>query len=783
MVNFDSATREFFTPLKEIFQSHDLRRTLPTLAVVACLYNILGLVLPMVILQIMDRVVVNQSMETLILFVIGVTLSLILEETLRAANGTITHWLGARNEHNLSRFLLDKYLRVPLGRLQQEEQGHHIERILATAKVAEFYSGQALLVLLDIPFVLLFLIMIYNIGGWVALVPVLLLVLFAFLIARIGVWLHHELETGHKGADRRRNFLVEVLSGIYTIKTMAMETQMERRHERLQSGNAETGQALAYGSAMASAIGLSMSQMMVVSVIFAGALGVLWGQMTTGGLAACMLLSVRTLQPLRRGISLWTRYQGFLTARKSIQEVLSMPLINGHEKPGLPPVAQDLELKQIVLNRPDGSRVFDGLSLHIRAGECIVIQGQSGSGKSCLLNLINGNFQVDAGEILADGRALEEFSSDSIQRQIGLLPQSGSLVTGTLLENMTMFDERLNHTALEIAKSLRLDRMVANLKLGYETPIGEGNTEVIQEGLRQMVALVRELVNQPSVILFDEANSPLDLQSDKLLLEYIARQKGKVTLILMTHRPSWQKIADSTYTLQNGRLVTGLSDDKFAEPLENLAATGFERPLNKDGLAEIIALHFERSSDFSVCLPALLEAIAWQGNARELMAAMPHVQANLDISGLCITLSNLGFSAHSFATDLNRLDRRLLPCLFVAPDIPAMVITERLPDGCFRCFDPDTQTEIAFDPEGTSGQVYLFKPTEKAKDRTLREKSFFNTLLKEFKKLILLAFVLTVLNTLFALVPPLFIRAVYDRVLPTGDVDMQISLLLGVLIV
>ena len=781
----DSKTtiKQLLTPILDVFESKDLRRALPVLVLVACLYNILGLALPMVILQIMDRVVINQSMETLTLLVIGVVFSLIFEEVLRLANGTVTSWLGARFEHRQSVSLMDKFLRVPLGYLQQEEFGQHVERITAAAKVAEFYSGQALLVMLDIPFVLLFLVMIYSIGGWVVAVPILLLIIFMYLIARLGVWLHQQVENGHIAAERRRNFLVEVLSGIYSVKTMVMEAQMERRHERLQAGNAEVSQAMAYGSAMVSALGLFMSNLMIVSVIFAGAVNVLWGHMTPGGLAACMLLSIRTLQPLRRGIGIWTRYQAFLTARQSIQEVNQMPQIDDHDKPELPRVTQGIELRRVTLNRKDQTPLFNELSLTIAAGECVVIQGESGCGKSSLMALMNGFYLPDAGKILIDGQDLHDFSSDSVQRQISLLPQSGALITGTILENMTMFDDRLNQTALSIAASLGFERLVANMKLGYETPVGEGNTEVVPAGTRQIIALVRELVNKPSVILFDEANSYLDMQSDKRLLDYLRQQKGQTTLVLITHRPSWQKIADRTFTLSNGQLIAGTASDLSRQKEVKEVVADFQRPENHEGMAGIINQHFEQASDFSLCLPALLAAVGWHGNIRELMVSMPHVRKSLDISGLCNTLANLGWLANSFETNLQTLDYRLLPCLFVASDKPAKVVLEQLNDGRLRCFDADAGGEVVLTADQQAGQVYVFKAAEVENTPVRHQISFFNKLLGNFKKLIVLAFVLTVLNTAFALAPPLFIRAVYDKVLPTGDMQMQMFLLIGILLV
>lgn len=794
-------------PFLEIMRSADLQRAIPVLVLVAFLYNTLGLVLPMTILQIMDRVVINQSMETLTLLVVGVVFSIITEEILRQLNGTVTSWLGARFEHHESVKMFEKFLRVPLRYLQREESAIHVERIAAAARVAEFYSGQVLLVLLDIPFTLIFLVMIYIIGGWVVSVPVVLLVIFACLIAKFAPWLHQRAENGRMATERRNNFLVEVLSGIYSVKTMAMEHQMERRHERLQAGNAEASQAMVYANAMVGAMGILVSQLMIVSVIFAGALGVLWGQMTPGGLAACMLLSVRTLQPLRRGLTTWAKYQSFLMAKRSLQEVAGMPEIEDQGKPSLPKIRRDIELRQVNLARKDRTPLFKNLSLKITVGECVVIQGACGSGKTCLMELLSGIYQPDTGEILVDGQPLNSFTADSIHREIGFMPQSGSLITGTILENMTMFDSKLNESAMKIAAGLGLGRAVANMKLGYETPIGEGNTEVVTVGMRQMIALVRELVNKPNVILFDEANGYLDMDGDRLLLEYMKAQKRQCTMILITHRPSWKKIADRVFTISDGRLIEGDMADFAVPKSENTVAVDYERPAHVDELTAIIHQHFQGASDFSQCLAPLLGAIGWAGNTRELMMSMPHVRfwqkkvttgagdgkevmvtvpsadSNLDISGLCNTLSNLGWRANSFSGDLKTLDYRLLPCLFVAPDSPAKVVLERLPDGRLRCFDGGSACETALEPDQEQGKIYIFKTDDLEATAVKNEVKFFNKLLGGFKRLIVLAFVLTVFNTLFALAPPLFTKSIYERVLPAGDLQIQVYLLVGILII
>lgn len=776
------SVKDALSPIIDVFNASDLRKAGPVLATAALLHNILGLVLPMAILQIMDRVVLNQSLETLALLAIGVVVGLIIEELLVEVNGMVTSWLGARFEHIAGVEALDRLMRVDLKRLQQEEPGIHIERVAATAKVAEFYSGRALLVLLDLPFVFVFLLMIYVIGGWVVAVPVLLLLAFMVVIFRFGNWLKQLVERSHIAGDRHVNYLVEVFTGIHSVKTMALEAQMERRHERLRDNNAGITESMANTSALALALGTAFSQVMTVCIVFASAVGVLSGQMTPGGVAACMMLSVRSLQPLRRGLTVWMRYQSFVEARQSLREVHEMPFCGDSGKPELPQVVDGIELKSVRLGRGNGELILDGIDIEIQAGECVLIQGGSGSGKSSLLSVMAGMVAPDGGEVLIDGRGIAEFSADSVQREIGLLPQKGGLITGTILENMTMFDKRLNKAALDIAGQLGLDEVIATMKLGYETPLSEGNAEVLSSGLRQIIAIVRILVHRPSVILFDEANLSLDMAGDRFLRDYIVRLKGVCTIVLITPRPSWFELADRVIHIDRGRIVDKAVAGKRSATVVNIQQAGYsERPPHIVDYAALIRRQFVEDSDLSNCLLPLLRAVGWEENERALTEAMPHAERSLDLSGLCSTMEHLGWSARSCTDSLAAIDRRLMPCLLVPKNGPAKVVLERLCDGRIRCFDGGGDCEQVVDADNLKHEVYMFAKRDlHAEASTRHESRFFESLLLRFRKHSALALLFTIANTVFALAPPMFVKSIYDRVLPTGDIVMAFCLLIGV---
>ena len=232
--NSDDIGHSFINSLKKILSSADLKKLLPVIILTSLASNVLALALPLSILQIFDRVLKNQSLETLSFIVFGVILILILEELLRSVNGTVTNWLGARFKHKTSIKALEKFFLVPMKLYSKEEPGAYAEKIQSISRVADVYSGQTLLVLLDLPFVVLFLSVIYLIAGNLVFVPLSLLVLFSIIVIFFGRWMYDQVLQKDINDERRISFLTEVLAGVLSVKTMSVESIMLRRYERLK---------------------------------------------------------------------------------------------------------------------------------------------------------------------------------------------------------------------------------------------------------------------------------------------------------------------------------------------------------------------------------------------------------------------------------------------------------------------------------------------------------------------------------------------------------------------
>ena len=526
------------------------------LAVASLFLNILGLAMPMSLLQVYDRILPNKSTGTMILLLLSVLGALALESLLNFGRSWVTGWVGARFEHKASCEALRRLTMTSIDNFETEGAGVHLERMNSLATVREFYAGQALLTILDLPFALLYLGLVALMGGYLVLVPVFLLGAFGFAAMKVGHSLRGAIQKRISADDRRFNFIIEVLGGIHSVKAMSMEAQMVRRYERLQESCAESYHGVALKSANALGVSSFFSQMTTITVAAFGSLVVMDGNMTTGGLAACSLLAGRAMAPLQKALGVWTRFQTFLLARERLEEIFKLPAEAAGNLPKMESIRGRLELEGVSFRFGDKAPdIISDASISIQEGECIAILGGNGSGKTTLLTLMQGAIRPKTGRVLIDGLDVTQYDPQSVRDKIAYLPQMGVLFQGTILQNITMFRPELDDVAVETAALLGLDEVVATMPMGFDSSVGDGAYDSLPRGIKQRIAIARALVNNPRIVLFDEANTAVDGAGDNFLRVWLERAKGKRTLVLVTHRPSLVKLADRVFDLDRGRLT------------------------------------------------------------------------------------------------------------------------------------------------------------------------------------------------------------------------------------
>ena len=518
--------------------------------------NILALALPTVILQVYDRIIPNQATGTFIFLILGMLGVVILDTALRIFRSTILSWSGAQFDHRESLKAMNHILSTDNAPFESKPAGYYLDKVHALEQIQEFYSGQSVLLIMDLPFVLLFLGLIWVIAGPLIVIPLTLLFLFFIIAVITGRKLRQALETRSVMEDRRQNFIIETLKGVHTIKSMAMEALMLRRYERLQHQSAESVYDLSRINSIVQGIGATFSQLAVVSFVGIGSLYVIDGDLTVGALAAGTMLSSRVLQPGLKAMGFWSQFQTLRLALDRIRDLYEQPEEQGGDIRKETGLEGKVEIRNIKFKHPgQQDYLIDDLSLVAYPGETIGITGNNGIGKTTLIGLLSGFLKPNEGQIFLDDHDMGDYDIEYLRAQIGIMPQKGILFEGTILENMTLYREgEALEQALELSKILGLEEIVARLPDGLDTQVGGAAVDTLSEGVRQKIIMVRSLVGHPKIILFDDANANFDIKNDGRLLNVIRQMKGSRTMIIVTHRPSFMRICDRQYQLKDGHL-------------------------------------------------------------------------------------------------------------------------------------------------------------------------------------------------------------------------------------
>ena len=529
------------------------------IAVASLFINVLALAMPLALMRIFDHVIAERDAATMFWLAVGVASALGLETLLRAGRAYVGGWMGARFEHLTGCGAVERLLGAAVTDFEKRGAGAYLERLNALKPLRELYGPRAIGTVADLPFALLFLGVIAYLAGTLVLAPIALIAVFCLAGLAVGR-LRSALAEGMLANDRRIGFIIEVLSAVQTVKGLGMEEQMLRRYERLQETSADADYRLALYRGRSLGLGAVLSQLALVGVAGIGALHVIDGSLSVGGLAAAIMLTGRAVQPVADMAGLWPRFREAGIARTRLQQILEIPVARSTGSMELPTIKGAIEFNGVGFNYGKGKDgedlppIFHNVDLHIEPGQTVGIVGRSASGKTTLLYLMMGVLTPTAGVARIDGYDLRECDPAQVRRQIAYLPQEARVFNGTVLENITMFRPDRAEAARSMAGLLGLDDVFNQLPKSYETRIGEGAEDKLPRGTRQRLAIARALVDHPRILLFDEANAFIDGPADARLMEVLMRLRGRVTLVMVTQRPSMLRMSDRIFEIRGAGL-------------------------------------------------------------------------------------------------------------------------------------------------------------------------------------------------------------------------------------
>ena len=553
----------------KLFESSSAWQRLDVLSASVCI-NLLALAMPIIVLQVYDRILPNQSYDTLSVFVIVLIGVAILDGLLSFSRTYILSRAGAKYEYKLNIAAMKAVMDSNLAAFDSDSHGVHLERFQGIEAVRDFYYGSAMLLVVEIPFVFLFLGLIWQFSGYMVLIPVSIITVFFIISYIAGSILRTAIKMKSDHYERRQNFLIECLQGMHTIKALAMESQMLRRYERLQTSSASSVFELSRINCVVHGLATTFSQAVMVSFVSIGSIFVVNNELSIGALAAGTMLAGRVLQPALRALSFWTYRQSVDEKQCKLEKTLSLRTEEFEEETKDIKLKGKIELRNIKFRYNDNvPTLLKDINLVIPEGESISIRGANGSGKSTLLNLIMGFITPTEGQVLLDDVDIHKLDRSSVRSQIGLIPQQGVLFNGTLLENMTLYREgEPVSDSIRLARKLGLDNTILRLKNGLDTMANNDLSQAIPHGFAQRLVTVRALVGDLSIVLFDDANLGFDDRNDQYLHDLLVELRKDHTLIVVSHRPSLQRICNHHYEIKDGRLVVTSSAFQMKRQIE-----------------------------------------------------------------------------------------------------------------------------------------------------------------------------------------------------------------------
>lgn len=543
----------------DIRQLPAARTSTASLAICTLAINFLSLGLPLLTLQVYDRILPNPGSGTLPVLITGLMIIVVLETVLRLSRTYLINNTGASFEYRAMNKAIDRVLNADMANLGKVGIGENLNRLSSVSRLKDFYNGSSLVVVIDVLFVSLFLGLIAYIGTWLALIPLAILGMFVATSFFYGLKLRVALQNRDNRDDDRYNFMIGALEGVHSLKAMSLENHFMRRYESYERRSTLSNYDVSMAASSSFNMASVFSHMMIAATITGGALMVLAGNLTAGGLIACILLSGRIMQPVQRGLGLWARYQDYCVAKDKASLLIGMPQMrwkNTVQRKTLEDQLAYLSLRDVGYYIQAQNRwLFNKVNLQMRPGICVHITGGHGVGRSVLLNMIAGNYRPSDGDILIDGQSVQDYGRDELARNVGLVTADSEIFRGTIIDNLTRFGLTDFEGMKDILVSLGIERDVSKLTHGYDTFLHGTEPDAITPGLKQRIAIARVLAFRPRVILFDDADRNLDRNGYKNIISTLGNLRQEACIILVTDDEYISRLAHFHYELTSGGLV------------------------------------------------------------------------------------------------------------------------------------------------------------------------------------------------------------------------------------
>ncbi|MCF8466659.1 MAG: type I secretion system permease/ATPase [Sneathiella sp.] len=543
--------------------------------IAAFLINSFALASPLFIMNVYDRVVPNRAIETLWVLAIGVVTVIGFDLLLKTLRAYFVDNAGKRADVLLSSRIFEQVLNLQI-KARPASAGAFANHLREFETLRDFFTSVTVTALVDLPFLGIFLFIIYLIGGPLVIVPAVAIP----VVLLIGLFLQWPMRRAvaktTEEASQKHGVIIETISALDTVKSMGIEGHMQKEWERFVGQTARTSVAARFFAGLGINLSAAAMQLVTVGVVVYGV--ILMGEpnstITVGALIASTILTGRTMAPLGQIAALLTRMNQAMVALKGLNHIMSLPVERGAKKRQLsrPNIQGEIEFKDVTFKYP-GSDLpsLSNVSFKINAGEKVGIIGPVGSGKTTISRLLINLYEPDEGAVLIDGTDIRQIDPSDIRRSIGSVMQEITLFQATVRQNITMGHPQADdEMILKAAQLAGVHDFISRHPHGYDLHVGEKGA-TMSGGQRQSIGLARALLPNPPILMFDEPTSAMDLNSERRLIARLREYIENKTVLLVTHRTSLFSLVDRIIVLGNGKVAAdGPRDEilKLGQPAQ-----------------------------------------------------------------------------------------------------------------------------------------------------------------------------------------------------------------------
>ena len=568
-INLDNPNQWFIGAMKR--NKHIYKRVL----IAAIVINLFVIAVPLFTMNVYDRVLPNNALDTLWVLAIGVFLVLGFDFLLKLIR---SHYIGLANKRAdiiMSNKIFDQLLNIKLDQ-KPPSTGMFLSRLQSFESVREFFTTATIAAIVDLPFVFIFITIIFFIAGpigWIGIATIIVTFAFSFYMQRP---IKEITEKSAKEDQIKLTALNESVAGLEIIKSVRGQNRMKTQFETALNQTAYYNEKSQHLSQSVTYFTAFISQLSSICIVILGVYLASTGDITMGAIIAGMMLNGRVIQPISQLTSMIIRYDRTMLSLNNIDEIMAMEVEKSGDKNYLsrPELNGDIVFKDVTFAyNEQNHNALEKVSLSIKKGEKVAILGKIGSGKTTLAKLIMNLYSPTKGSVLVDGSDVRQIDPVDLRRSVGYVPQEPFLFLGTIKDNITIGQNfASDEDIIEASRIAGLDKFLGKHEAGFDLMVGERG-DGLSGGERQSVTLARAIITKPNFLLFDEPTNSMDTQTEHAFIKNMQRVTADKTVIIATHKMSILKLVERVIVLHDGKII---ADGPKEEVLESLRRGGIK---------------------------------------------------------------------------------------------------------------------------------------------------------------------------------------------------------------